>query len=103
LVIAAAPKIVSAATALAVLAWLSLLLGLVYANFVVSESLPNPVIVFSTKGLTSLLVELASLAIGCLGLLLVAIAFGLAARNRALAFAAIGNASVCAVCVALLM
>jgi hypothetical protein len=103
LVIAAAPRIVSTATVLAVVAWLSLSLGLVYANFFVSPSLPNPVIVFSAKGLTSLVVELASFGIGSLGLLLVAIAFFLAARSRALAFAAIGNASVCAVCVALLM
>lgn len=93
----------SAAAALAILAWLSLLLGLIYANFFVSESPPNPVIVFSAKGLTSLLVELASFGIGYLGLLLVVIAFVLAARNRALAFAAIGNASVCAVCIALLV
>lgn len=101
---AASSRIVFAATALAVLAWLFLLFGFVYAQFV-PETLPNPVIMFSAKGLTRLLVELASLGIGCLGLLfaLVAFAFVTAARNRALAFAATANGSVCILCVALLM
>jgi len=88
---------------LAALAWLHLLLGLVYAHFFVAPSPPNPVIVFSAKGLTSLLVELGSLAMGCLGLLLAAIAYALTARGRALGLAAFGNATVCAACIALLM
>lgn len=96
-------KIVYSAIVLGVLAWLYLLLGLVYANFFVPESPPNPVIVFSAKGLTALLVELVSFGIGCLGLALVAIAFVRAARTRALAFAAVANASVCAVCAALVL
>ena len=70
-VVGATPKIVSAAIALAALAWLLLLGGLIYANFVVVDLPPNVVISFSDKGLTRLLVELSSLAVGCLGLLLV--------------------------------
>lgn len=95
---------VYASIAVAVVAWLFLLLGLVYARFLLPDSLPNPVIVFSAQGLTAVLVELASFGIGCLGLLLVIIAFFMpATRNRTLAFAAIANASVCAVCAASLM
>ena len=89
--------------ALAILAWLLLLLGLVYAKFFVTEPPPNVVITFSDKGLTRLFVELVSLGIGCLGLVLAAVAFAWTARDRRLALAAMGNAAVCAVCVALLM
>jgi uncharacterized membrane protein len=96
-------KIAVAAFAFAVLAWLLLLLGLAYARFVVTEPPPNPVITFSDKGLTRLFVELLSLGIGCLGLLLAVIAFARAVRNPALTLAAVGNAGVCAVCIALLM
>jgi hypothetical protein len=96
-------KLVSAALALGLLAWLFLLLGLLYAKFVVSEPTPNVVITFSNKGLTRLFVELVSLGLGCLGLILVVVAFVGAARNRALALAGFGTASVCAVCLALLM
>ena len=97
------PKIVSAAIALAILAWLLLLLGLLYAKFVVVEPPPNVVITFSDKGLTRLFVELVSFGIGSLGLLLAVVAFAWTARDRALAFAALGNVSICVVCVALLM
>ena len=96
-------KIVPAALALALLAWLFLLFGLLYAKFVVSEPPPNVVITFSDKGLTRLFVELVSLGLGCLGLILVVVAFVGVERNRALALAGLGSASVCAVCVALLM
>ena len=98
-----APKVVFVATSLAILAWVYLLLGLAYAKFVVTEPPPNVVITFSDKGLARLFTELGSLGIGCLGLLAAVVAFALAARSRALAFAAIGNASICAVCIALLM
>jgi hypothetical protein len=98
-----APKIASAALSLAVLAWLVLLLGLLYAKFGVSEPTPNVVVTFSSKGLTRLFVELVSLGLGCLGLILAVAAFVGAACNRALALAGFGCASVCAVCVALLM
>jgi hypothetical protein len=101
-VIVATSRIASLAIAVAVVAWLFLLIGLVYARFVVPESLPNPVIVFSSKGLTGLLVELVSFAIGRLGLLLVLIAFITVARTRALAVAAVANASLCVVCAVLL-
>jgi hypothetical protein len=96
-------KIVSVANALAIVAWLLLLLGLVYAKFFVTEPPPNVVITFSDKGLTRLFAETLSLGIGCLGLVLTVIAFPWAVRNRRLALAAISNAAVCAVCVALLM
>ena len=96
-------RIVSAGVALAILAWLLLLLGLFYARFVVTEPAPNVVITFSDKGLTRLFVELVSLGFGCLGLLLAAVAFARSARSRALGFAALGNASICAVCIALLI
>lgn len=96
-------RIVYAAAVIAVLAWANLLLGLVYANCCVPDSPPNPVIMFSGKGLTSLLVELASFGIGCLGLLLVVIAFILSARSRTLAVAALGSAAVCVVCAALIL
>lgn len=100
----AAHWLVYAAVALAVAAWLFLLFGLVYAKFFVPESPPNPVIVFSAPGLTGLLVELASFAIGSLGLLLVVVAsFVPTLRDRMLAFAAIANASVCAVCATTLL
>ena len=96
-------KIVSVATALAILAWLLLLLGLVYAKFFVTEPPPNVVITFSDKGLTRLFAEVLSLGIGCLGLVLSVVAFSWTARDRRLALAAISNVAVCAVCVALLM
>jgi hypothetical protein len=97
-------KFVSAALGLAVLAWLWLLIGLVYAKFFVTEPLPNVVITFSDKGLTRLFAELISLGIGLLGLVLaVVVAFVPAARSRLLALAVFGNLAVCAVCVALLM
>jgi uncharacterized membrane protein len=102
-VVSATSKIVSVAIALAILAWLLLLLGLVYAKFFVTEPPPNVVITFSDKGLTRLFAELLSLGIGCLGLALSVVAFAWTARNRRLALAAISNAAVCAVCVALLM
>jgi uncharacterized membrane protein len=102
-VVNAPSKIVSVATALAVLAWLLLLLGLAYAKFFVTEPPPNVVITFSDKGLTRLFAEVLSLGIGCLGLALSVVAFAWTARDRRLALAAISNAAVCAVCVALLM
>jgi hypothetical protein len=98
-----ASRIVSAALAFATIAWLVLLLGLLYAKFVVSEPQPNVVITFSNKGLTKLFVELVSFGLGFLGLILAVVAFVAAARTRALALAGFGAASVCAVCVALLM
>jgi hypothetical protein len=102
-VVGATSKIVSAAIALAILAWLSLLLGLMYAKFFVTEPPPNVVITFSDKGLTRLFVELLSLGIGCLGLVLAVVAFAWTARNPLLALAAVSNAAVCAACVGLLM
>ena len=99
----AASRIVSVAIALAMLAWLLLLLGLVYAKFFVTEPPHNVVITFSDKGLTRLFAEVLSLGIGCLGLVLTVVAFAWAVRDRRLALAAISNAAVCAVCVALLM
>jgi hypothetical protein len=102
-VISPAPKTVFAAIALATLGWLFLSLGLIYAKFLVTEPPPNVVITFSDKGLTRLFVELVSFGIGSLGLLLVFVAFARAARNRALTFAALGNVSICVICVALLM
>ena len=77
-------KIVSVATALAILAWLVLLLGLVYAKFLVTEPSPNVVITFSDKGLTRLFAEVLSLGIGCLGLVLSVVAFAWSARDRRL-------------------
>jgi hypothetical protein len=97
------PKIVSAVAALAILAWLLLLLGLMYAKFVVTEPPLNVVITFSDKGPARLFVELVSLGIGSFGLLLAVVAFARTARNRALTLATLGNVSICAVCVALLM
>lgn len=99
----ATSKIVSVATALAIVAWLLLLLGIVYARFFVTEPAPNVVITFSNKGLTRLFAELLSLGIGCLGLLLAVIALARPARDWRLAVAVVSNAAVCAVCVALLM
>ena len=99
----ATSKIVSVATALAVVAWLLLLLGFVCAKFFVTDPPPNVVITFSNKGLTRLFAELLSLGIGCLGLLLAVIALARPARNWRLALAAMSNAAVCTVCVALLM
>ena len=101
--VSATSKIVSTAIALAILAWLLLLLGLVYAKFFVTEPPPNVVITFSDKGLTRLFAEAVSLGIGCLGLVLSVVAFAWSARDRRLALAAISSAAVCAVCVALLM
>lgn len=97
------PKLASASAALAILAWLFLLLGLMYARFFVTEPPPNVVITFSDKGLTRLFVELLSLGIGCLGLVLALVAFAWGARNRFLALAAVSNAAVCVACVGLLM
>jgi len=103
-VIGATSKIVSAAIALAVLAWLWLLLGLMYAKFFVTEPPPNVVITFSDKGLTRLFAELISLGIGFLGLVFaIVVAFTPAARSPLLALAVIGDVAVCAVCIALLM
>ncbi len=101
--VGATSKIVSASVTLAILAWLFLLLGLMYATFLVTEPPPNVVITFSDKGLTRLFVELLSLGVGCLGLLLAVIAVAWAPRNRLLALAAASNAAVCAACVALLL
>jgi len=98
-----APKVTSAAIALAILAWLLLSFGLIYARFVVTEPPPNVVITFSDKGLTRLFVELISLGIGGLGFLLAVVAFARGARNRALTFATMGSATICVVCIALLM
>jgi len=89
--------------ALAILAWLSLLLGLVYAKFFVTDPPPNVVITFSDKGLTRLFAELLSLGIGCLGLVLAVVAMARPARDWRLALAAMSNAAVCAFCLALLM
>jgi len=94
---------VSAAIALAALAWLLLSLGLIYARFVVTEPPPNVVITFSDKGLARLFVELSSLGVGGLGFLLAVMAFALGARNLALACAALGSAAICIVCFTLLM
>jgi uncharacterized membrane protein len=102
-VVKARSKIASAAIAVAILAWLLLLLGLVYAKFFVTDPPPNVVITFSDKGLTRLSAEALSLGIGCLGLILTLVAFAWAVRDRRLALATVGNAAVCAVCVALLM
>ena len=102
-VISPTPKIVFAAITLAILAWLLLSLGLMYAKFVVTDAPPNVVITFSEKGLTRLFIELICLGIGGLGLLLAVVAFARGARNRALTLAALGSASICVVCVALLM
>jgi hypothetical protein len=97
------PKLVSATVGLALLAWLGLALGLLYAAFVVTEPPPNVVITFSDKGLTRLAVELAALAVGALGVLAAAVAFARGARRRALVLGTLGNVSVCVVCVGLLM
>ena len=96
-------RTVSAARGAAWLAWIVLLLGLLYARFVVTEPPPNVVITFSDKGLTRLFAELLSLVLGGLGLLLAGIAFAFGARSRALALAAVACVAVCAVCLALLM
>ena len=93
----------SVATALAIVAWLLLLLGFVYAKFFVTDPPPNVVITFSDKGLTRLFAELLSLGIGGLGLLLAVIALARPARDWRLALALVSNAAVCAVCIALLM
>lgn len=97
------PKIVFVAISLAVLAWLLLLVGLAYARFFVTDPPPNVVITFSDKGLTRLFAELLSLGIGGLGLVLVVVALVWTARDWRLALAAVSNAAVCVVCVALLM
>ena len=101
--VGATSKMARAAIALAILAWLFLALGLMYARVFVTEPPPNVVITFSDKGLTRLLVELVSLGIGCLGLLLVVIGYARSEGGRAVGFALVANASVCALCVALLM
>jgi hypothetical protein len=97
------PKIVSASVAFAVLAWLLLLLGLMYARFVVIEPPPNVVITFSHKGLARLFTEVIGLGIGGLGVFLSGIAFARGARSRALTLAGLSNVSICIVCAALLM
>jgi hypothetical protein len=102
-VVSATSKIVSAAIALAILAWLVLLFGLAYAEFFVIEPPPNVVITFSDKRLTRLFAELLSLGIGCLGLVLAVVGFAWPPRGRRLALAAVSNAAVCAACLALLM
>jgi uncharacterized membrane protein len=99
----ATPKVVPVAIGLAIMAWLLLLLGLVYATFFVTDPPPNVVITFSSKGLTRLFTELLSLGTGFLGFVLAVVAFAWTTRDRRLAFAAMSNAIVCAVCVALLM
>lgn len=101
--VAKTPKVVSVAIALAVIAWLLLLLRLVVARYFVTEPPPNVVITFSDKRFTRLVAELLSLGIGCLGLALAVVAFVWTVRDRRLALAAMSNAAVCAVCVALLM
>jgi hypothetical protein len=101
--VAKTPKFVAVAIALAILAWLVLALGLVYAAFFVTDPPPNVVITFSSKGLTRLFAEVLSLGIGCLGLVLSVVAFVRTAGDRRLALAALSSAAVCAVCVALLM
>ena len=98
-----APTVASAAIVLAIVAWVFLACGLAYARFVVTEPPPNVVITFSDKGLTRLFVELISLGIGGLGFLLAVVAFARGARNRALTFATMGSATICVVCIALLM
>ena len=98
-----AQRLVFAAIALGVLAWLLLLFGVVYARYFVTDPLPNVVITFSDKGLTRLFAELISLGIGGLGLLLAVVAFAWGARNRELVFAALGNAAICVLCIALLI
>ncbi len=99
----AASKLTWVALGVAAFAWLYLFFGLVYANYYVTQSPPNPVIVFSAKGLTSLLFELGSLGIGCLGLLLALTAYFWSPHSRWLALAAIANSAICATCVAMLM
>ena len=83
-VVNATSKIVSVALAVAILAWLLLLLGLVYAKYFVTDPPPNVVITFSDKGLTRLFAEALSLGIGCLGLVLTIVAFAWAVRTGAL-------------------
>jgi hypothetical protein len=101
--ITASSWLVLASNFLAVATWAFLVLGVAYARLFVAESLPNPVIVFSAKGLDSLLVELASLALGALGLLLaIAASTFRRNRNRWLATAFAGNALACLACLALL-
>src|SRR5437870_4791406 len=90
-------RTVSAALFIALLAWAVLVFGLFYARFVVSEPPPNVVITFSDKGLARLFVELVSLGLGFLGLVLVMVSVVRAVRSRALALAAVANASVCTV------
>jgi hypothetical protein len=79
--VGATSRIVSAAIAVAALAWLWLLLGLVYARFFVAEPAPNVVITFSDNGLARLFAELISLGIGCLGFVLTLV-LALARRAR---------------------
>jgi len=97
------PKIVSVSVAFAIVAWLLLLLGLMYASFVVTEPPPNVVTTFSHKGLTRLFAELISLGTGGLGVFLAGVAFARGARSRALTLAGLSNVSICIVCAALLM
>jgi hypothetical protein len=98
------PKVLSTAVTVAALAWLWLLLGLMYARFFVTEPPPNVVVTFSDKGLARLFAELISLGIGCVGLVLALVLTCVrAARGRLLALVVVSNVAVCAVCIALLM
>jgi len=92
-----------AAATLAALAWTILVIGLLLASRLPREALPNPVIMFSPRGLDSLLVELGSLAAGGTGLVLCGVsALRRASRGRLLAVAATANALACITCLALL-
>ena len=99
----AASRLTWTALGVAIFAWLYLFFGLIYANYFVTPSPPNPVIVFSAKGLTSLLYELGSLCIGSLGLLLALVAYFWSPHSRLLALAAIATSAICATCLALLL
>jgi hypothetical protein len=95
-------RIPHVAIAVAAVASLWPVLGLVYAKFFVAEPPPNVVITFSDKGLTRIFAELVSLGIGFLGLALaLVVAFDQAVRSRLRALAVVSNVAVCAVCVAL--
>jgi hypothetical protein len=92
-----------AGAVLATLAWVFLAVGLVLASRLPREAAPNPVIMFSPRGLDSLLVELGSLALGVVGLVLCGVtALGRAARGRWLLVSAAANAAVCVTCLTLL-
>jgi hypothetical protein len=99
---ASTSKLASAATALAIIAWLVLAAGLLYARFGIADTPPSFLILPSSKGVAAILVELASLGIGCLGVALALLAFMIKGRNRTIAIAAIANVAVCVLSVALL-